>query len=276
MPGPGYAPGAPPPMAGYAPMASPAAPVRKSSAGKIVLVIVGVVLFLGLLGIGGVVYAVYKAKQKLDTVRQEYGLTDDSAVESNGTPSFVPSKGSGCARLQGLEAARILGVAVDRVEFNPKGPDASEQCDYWVNAAERRKLVKAEIAAGVRAVKKDGTVSTEHAERLVGGALDGVIEANGENKDSDSAFSLQVWRSNGRAMWEKMADAKTRANNATGGAVDLATQPVTGIGDKATVLAAGHSMMVLKGDQLFLIAFRQFVPGRDKTTALARVVVGRL
>lgn len=53
-------------------------------------------------------------------------------------------------------------------------------------------------------------------------------------------------------------------------------QPVDGLGDRATVLAAGHSIMVLKGDTFFLLAFQQFVPGRDKTVALARMVAGRI
>jgi hypothetical protein len=56
----------------------------------------------------------------------------------------------------------------------------------------------------------------------------------------------------------------------------VAMQPVEGVGDRATVLAAGHSIMVLKGDTFFLLGFQQFVPGRDKTVALARVVAGRI
>jgi len=53
-------------------------------------------------------------------------------------------------------------------------------------------------------------------------------------------------------------------------------QPLQGIGDRATVVAAGHSIMVLKGDTFFLLGFQQFAPGREKTAALARVVAGRL
>lgn len=56
----------------------------------------------------------------------------------------------------------------------------------------------------------------------------------------------------------------------------MAMQPVEGVGDRATVLAAGHSIMVLKGDAFFLLGFQQFVPGRDRTVALARVVAGRM
>lgn len=39
-------------------------------------------------------------------------------------------------------------------------------------------------------------------------------------------------------------------------------------------LPAGHSIMVSKGDTFFLLGFHQFVPGREKTDALARIVAG--
>jgi hypothetical protein len=155
-----------------------------------------------------------------------------------------------------------------------------------VNATERRKLMKAEIAQGIGAMGKDGKLSPERAEQLVGGALGGVIEASGDNKTGDNAFSLQVWRTNGHAMWTKMEQASANAKgmlgangaSGAGGAniVAMAVQPIAGVGDKATILSAGHSVMVLKGDQFFLLGFSQFVPGRDKTTALAKAVVGKL
>jgi len=51
---------------------------------------------------------------------------------------------------------------------------------------------------------------------------------------------------------------------------------VEGVGDRAMVIAAGHSIMVLKGNSFFLLGFQQFVPGRNKTAELAKVVAGRL
>jgi hypothetical protein len=71
--------------------------------------------------------------------------------------------------------------------------------------------------------------------------------------------------------------AQTKAKDAMGADMAaVAMQSVEGIGDRATELAAGHSIMVLKGDVFFLLGFQQFVPGRDKTAALARVVAGRI
>jgi hypothetical protein len=60
------------------------------------------------------------------------------------------------------------------------------------------------------------------------------------------------------------------------GVAGVAMQTVDGIGDQAIELPAGHSIMVLKGDTFFLIGFQQFVPGGEKTAALARIVAGRV
>jgi hypothetical protein len=114
-------------------------------------------------------------------------------------------------------------------------------------------------------------------EKLIGGVLGAAIDAQGDNNNNDFAFSLQLWRNGGRSMWDKMDSAKSDAKALTG--VDVAaltTQQLEGIGDRAMILPAGHSIMVLKGDTFFLLGFQQFVPGREKTAALARAVAGRM
>ena len=102
---------------------------------------------------------------------------------------------------------------------------------------------------------------------------------NGDNKSqsTDYAFSLQLWQKDGKAQWDKFETAQTKAKDAMGANfANYAMQSVQGIGDRAIELPAGHSIMVLKGDTFFLLGFQQFVPGRDKTEALARVVAGRI
>ena len=270
---------APPPM----PAGAPAPSAGSSSATKVILIVVGVVVFLGAIGVGGLVYVGYRAKQKLAELKREYATGDASDSFSSGSTTstrvFLPSKGSGCEVLEGREAAGILGVAVDRVEFSEDGPDGSELCRYWINGEERKRLERAEIAAGIDAVGKgDDKNATAGAEKLIGGALGALIDANGENKDTDFAFSIELWRKGGKSQWEKLETAKSNVKGITG--VDFSdltgTQQIEGVGDRAMVLPAGHSIMVLKGDTFFLLGLQQFVPGREKTTALARAVAGRL
>jgi hypothetical protein len=268
--------------------------VRKGSGVKIVLIVLGVFMLFGAMGVGGVVYIGYRAKQKIAQMEKDYGAdsnassnTSSSGASTNGSSSsatssasmrtFPPSKGSGCRLLEGQEAARILGVAVERAETETSDSEG-DLCKYWVSAAERRRLIGEEMASSVTGMGKTDT--QDEVEKLLGGGAGALIEASGENKDGDYAFSLQVWRKNGKEQWAKMETVQTKTRDAAGvvgaDAADVAMQPVEGVGDHATVVAAGHSIMVLKGDAFFLLGFQQFIPGRDKTVALARVVAGRM
>ncbi len=267
----------PPAPPAFQPVAAPAA-TRTSSGVKILLIVLGVVMLLGAAGVGGIVYVGYRAKQKLTQLKQEYAVDGDASSSSPAsTRTFPPSQGSGCSLLEGQEAAGILGVAVERAE-SEAASDQGTLCKYWVSAAERQRFVRREIAQGVAGLDKaDTKIGQQDLEKLIGGAAGALIEANGDNKNTDYAFSLQVWRQNGKEQWDKIEQVQGRTKDVAGADVaGVAMQPVEGVGDRATVLAAGHSMMVLKGDTFFLLGFQQFVPGRDKTAALARVVAGRL
>ena len=265
-----------------APVSQPAAapPAAHNSSGvKILFIVLGVLFLFGAIGVGGIVYVGYRAKQKIAEMKKDYGLDGDtsSRTSSGGTRTFPPSKGNGCSLLEGQEAAAILGAAVDRAESETNTEEGA-LCKYWMSATERRRLIGEEISSSVSGMGKGDTKSAQQdVEKLIGGAAGALIEANGDNKDSDFAFSLEVWRKGGKEQWEKTESLQTRTKDAAGADfAGVALQPVEGVGDRATVLAAGHSIMVLKGDSFFLLGFQQFVPGRDKTVALARVVAGRL
>src|SRR5262249_27557076 len=162
----------------------------------------------------------------LNALKQEYGISGGTSAPTLSTRTFSPSKGSGCPMLDGIEAARILDVAIDRAEINANGPDDSEQCQYWVTAAERQRLAKAQIDSGLGSILKgDG----KNIEKMGGGMLGAAIEASGDNKEGDPAFTLQVWRRNGREMWDKLESAKSEAKNVVGGdLVGMATEQVSG------------------------------------------------
>jgi hypothetical protein len=263
----------------FQPAASPAVTTQKSSGSKVLVIVLGALVLFGAVGVGGIIFVGYRAKQKFAEMKKEYGGEGDS---SNGTSSatmrtFPPSKGNGCSLLEGQEAAGILGVVVERAESETSASEDAV-CKYWVSAAERKRLIRGEIASSVaRMGDADSKSAQQDVEKLIGGAAGALIEVNGDNKDSDSAFTLQVWRKGGKDQWEKTESLQARTKDAAG--ADFAAgamQSVEGVGERATVLAAGHSIMVLKGDSFFLLGFQQFVPGRDKAVELARVVAGRL
>jgi hypothetical protein len=263
----------PPPVPVFQPVVeSPA--VHKSSGSKILFIVLGVLIVFGAIGVGGIAYVGYRAKQKIAELKKDYGVDGTSSISMR---TFPPSKGSGCSLLEGREAAGILGVAVERVESEASASKGA-LCKYWVSEPERQRLNREEIAQGLAGMGKADTKSGQQdLEKLIGGAAGALIETNGDNKNTDYAFSLQVWRQNGKEQWDKMESLQARTKDAAGADfAGVAMQPVEDVGDRATVLAAGHSIMVLKGDTFFLLGFQQFVPGRDKTVALARVVAARI
>jgi len=237
------------------------------------------VLFLGGLAMATILYVGYRAKQKFTELKTEYQGSGESAMDrTSGTRKFPPSQGNGCRMLEGQEAAGILGVAVERAEFDPNGPDGTQICRYWVSATERQRLVRGEMTSSLAGLGKADTKDGQPTiETLIGGAAGALNEVNGYNKDSEYAFSLQVWQKNGKEQWNKMALAQARTKDAMGADIaGVAMQSAQGIGDHAIELPAGHSIMVLKGDTFFLLGFQQFVPGSEKTAALARIVAGRI
>lgn len=249
----------------------------KSSGAKLLLIALGGLFVVGAMGVGTLVYVGYRAKQKITELKQDYGIENGGTTgATSSTRKFPPSQGSGCKMLEGQEAAQVLGVAVARADFEPNGPDGTQLCRYWVSAAERQRLERQEMMSSLARMDKapDTKSGQANIENMIGGAAGVLNEVNSANKDSDYAFSLQVWQKNGKEQWQKMELAQTRANNMTGGYAAMRT--IDGIGDHGIELPAGHSIMVLKGDTFFLIGFQQFVPGGDKTAALARIVAGRI
>ena len=182
-------PAAPVAQPAAAPVSQPAAapPVRTSSGVKIVLIVLGVFMLLGAMGVGGIVYVGYRAKQKIAQMEKDYGVESNTSngASSNGASSsgtsfsdtsaasmrtFPPSKGSGCRLLEGQEAAKILGVAVERAETETSDSEG-DLCKYWVSAAERRRLIGEEMASSIAGLGKADTKSgqQDEVEKLLGG-----------------------------------------------------------------------------------------------------------
>ena len=268
---------------GPVPVSAPPA-AGTSSAAKIILIVVGVVVLLGAIGVAGLVYVGYRAKQKIAELKQEYGVTSETAgSSSSGSTASArvldPRKG---AAARCWRDRRRLGFSGLRwIAWNSRRTDQMAAKGAGIGSAPRSGNAWRERKShpGINAVGKgDDKTAAAGVEKLIGGVLGAAIEASGDNKNDDFAFSIQLWRSGGRSQWEKIETAKSDVKGITG--VDFGnltgTQQVEGIGDKAMVLPAGHSIMVLKGDEFFLLGFQQFVPGREKTIALARAVAGRL
>jgi hypothetical protein len=270
-PAPAQSPAAPP-------ISPAAAPVKSGGgAGKVLLIVGGVVFLFVAVGVAGVVYVGYRAKQKIESLKKEYVDTpaSDSAANSGvlTTPGAIPagSVRGGCPVLPAEEASRVLGIAVERVT-QKEDPTEGEVCDFFVSDAERSRLAQAEItkAIGGMSHTSDDKQGVEEAQNLARGA----INAFGSFEDKGSKepmLELSVMRSGGQAAFEKVQQTQNVANSVSAASF----QDVQGVGDKAVIAPAGQSAFVLKGDTMFTLNFRYF-PGSDKAVAMAKEVAGRL
>src|SRR5579863_5111337 len=147
------------------PPAAPAAPAGGGSAAKIIVIVVAVCVGLGALAVGSLVYVGYRAKQKLADLKREYSVNPVPGLRVQAGPPA----GNGCPLLSGEEAARILGVAIERVESGPWEAGGTE-CKYWVSIAERQRLAGAQIVKGLFGLgSKNNDKGPEDAVGLVAG-----------------------------------------------------------------------------------------------------------
>ena len=58
-------------------------PVRKGSGVKIVLIVLGVFMLFGAMGVGGVVYIGYRAKQKIAQMEKDYGVDSNASSDTS-------------------------------------------------------------------------------------------------------------------------------------------------------------------------------------------------
>lgn len=229
-----------------------------NSLAKILLIVGGIILFIGFLVVGGLVFVGYKAKQKLDEIRTEMKTDESRPVQT------TASSGSGCKYLSGQEAAQILGITVERVES--KKPGAQEEvCEYYVSVAERKRLATVQIATAFKGLGGDSTAdqNVKNSEKLVAGWLNTIVNSAG-NADTGPAMQLNVEHEGGK---EKMSGL---------GSTVAVMKPIDDLGDKAYMLPAGLGLVVLKGDAAMRFAFAGFAPGPEKTVALGRLALARL
>jgi hypothetical protein len=253
---------------------SQTAPVAKSSAGKILLILVGGFILLGAIGIGSLAYIAYRAKQRIEQVGREYGVDvatgkRTSAPASNApVGSFPAPSGNDCDELPGKDVAAILGVPVERAE-SKKDTDGSHLCEYYVSPDARRRIAGEEISTALNRMgntkRTDDKENLKEGERLVSGAMNVFQNLANANKNGGPDIGLKVFRERGKAMWEKYGELHQGMRSAVGVEMD---SPVAGLGDKSYMIPGGLHTFTLKGDTLLVLSFASFAPSREKATAL--------
>jgi hypothetical protein len=98
------------------------APAAASSGGlaKILIAVLGAVVFIGLLGVGTCVYVGYKAKKKFDQAKAEYGLGGNTGPAAQARDV--------CSLLTKEEATQFTAVTVAQAS------GTTSKCDYFTSA----------------------------------------------------------------------------------------------------------------------------------------------
>lgn len=251
------------------PVAAPAA-VRAQGGGlkKLLLVVGGLVLLLGMLAIAGITFGVYKAKQAVTGM-----IEGENRAPVSNSAAF---RGQACDLLEAEEVQRALGVLIDRT--GPITENGESGCAYYTSAAAFAALrdaalreAEAEMERAKREAEAKPAAQSDNPIELLKHTkeLEGVVKSFALMKESEDGrvFSFTVNPHFGRSNWTALR-------------MSMALVPgfdeLRGVGDRAMVGSFGHAIYVLKGDNMVTLNL-MFVPeSRVKGAALAGQIAARL
>jgi len=245
------------------PPSAPAAPVQAGGGSafvKIVLIVVGVIFVFGAIGIAGVVYVGYRAKQKL----REMGLT---SIHENGGRASTLRGVDGCLWLSKEDVSAAIGMPVVRAE--PEGTDTAG-CKYNVMGDVTDLTVKHAMQLNKKQMTKSDQESMEKFSKMLtqgNGALGG-SDTSGEHPGEVPVLGFSV--NQGAAQFQIKLQ-----RGVLGGLGPNAATNVADLGDEAFD-AAGAVLFVRKGDKLLQITYTQCPCGLDEILPLARKLVAAM
>src|ERR1700676_2119055 len=279
----GGAPARPASHAPPAPLPPPSQTLAPAKGGggsvlKILLFILGGFLLVAVVGVAGVVYVGYRAKQKFDQVKGEYLPTRDSGNVRPVAAMKAPT-GNGCPVLSWQEASEILGIEWQSVNYS-LGADDGGACDFTTTPEERQRFGQRQLAAGLGGISdaKNEQDTQKEVQRLFAGAINTVANAQvpAGDKDANDGIHIQFVRKNGGQAWAKFDQMQAGAKVVSGASgSQIGLTPIEGVGDKAYTFPAGIAVTALKGDAFFGMNFFAW-PGQDKAVALAKRVADHL
>jgi hypothetical protein len=265
-----------PPQYAQPPYTQPLAPPAKSGSGlKILLVVLGIFLLLGMVAVGGIMYAVHRAKQAIASTT---GVDLNSFSEQRHGPA---RRLDACALLTKDDLSQILNLPVDRAEGT--GLSTHSTCKYYSAAAQQRG--SDEAAAAVKKLQESGksgdsNANTEQQLANLGNMIRGITSAAAGAGD-EAILSIETESDNAKAA---MAGFKLGMGVATIGmgkdadpaAKAAIRQDVSGVGDEAMFGPLLSLFMFRQGDVSVQLDGRTLPGGRDAQIAIAKHIASKL
>ena len=244
----------------------PAAAPKKSSAGKLFLIVGVIVLALFALGLGGVVLGVHWIKDRVSSL---------TGGVIGGSGQVQVSQGNACSLLSRSELQQVLGVTVERnseiMEGNEPGcayftnPDAFKELQRIAVEQAKRDSEKASRDPALNNSKSDNPLELlKHTEEM-----EGIVKGFGLSAPNPDGrvFAFTVDRNFGSVHWSTLRAAMSAVPG---------FKEVEGVGDHAMIGSFGHAFYVLKGDSMVKME-TMFVPeARVRGAELGRKLVSHM
>jgi hypothetical protein len=243
----------------YTPPAPVAAPARRSSGLKLLLIVL-MVLGLGALGgIGSMLYLGNKVVKKIETKAAEAGLTTDAGKTG---PTFM---GDPCRFLTTAQVSKAIGVPILEMRID------GSSCEYLARGTAANMTSKhLSVIAGQRGADKATQEKLEKFARNLFETQQKNAEAAEPNGVTETAV-LTISFDEGSTQSEMTLNSKVMG--AFGQTAD--NSEVAGIGDEAFV-AAGGMMLIRKGDTLVRFTYLSCPCTTKQIVPLAKEVVAAL
>jgi len=223
---------------------------------KILLICLAVFMVFGMIAMGGLFYAGYKVKQKVEQAASESGINLKDLTASSEKGRTVADS---CALMTKEEASRILEVEVVRTEA------AGDACHYYQAAVstEQQQQNLNEALERMKKAAAEGDQGRGHPEDVAKAMV-------GAMANSSAPVVTVTVSADGR---QQMAGMKI-AMGALGGTG--MSHSVPGLGDEALMGPMDSILLVVKNGTGIEVDLRMLQQGKEKGIAIARQVMSRL
>jgi zinc-ribbon domain len=235
---------------------------------KVVLIVVGVFVVLGILAVAGIVYTGYRVKHAIEQKAAENGIDLGALTSGQQGRGYEP-----CSLLTTAEAAEILGVPVERSE------SSGTTCSYFIRppSAEEKSNAVADALEAVQQ-KADSPAANDAAggsqpspeavrqagiEQLTKAFTSSAVDAN------TPYFTVEVNPAGNILM------AATKVAFASSG-VPGASESLAGVGDQAVLGPLDSLLVFTKNGTGVQIDLRLVGNGRDRGIAMAQRMLARM
>jgi len=276
---PGPSPQSPPmQQAQQAPYVQPPSTAAKTGAGwKILIAVLGILGLLGVLAIAGVWYAVHKVKQEVKQAAASQGIDLGAITQTHSGPVRTFDA---CALLTKEDLSQILSLPVERAVSS--GKSATSSCEYYSSQAQQRSQEEAAAVAKKIAAQKpsDNPADKAQGARDAGDLFSSIAGAAGAmNNGPILTISIDSESPGAVVGGFKMGTGfgiADRLSKNLGGAPNLVTENVPGVGDEGVYAPMLGWSVFRKGDVAVIIGARALPGGRDVQIAIAKRIFSKL